>query len=215
MGRVKQRGSTAPAGKVNVGRIESRDSVESPGNEISFLREESKTLKAKLAAISNEVRNLRNDNMVLRSENEDLRNQKSQRNTLPLAVLGPQQQRPPQNNERYVIHSEIQLLSDVEVLSVGLSYCGFDAKRQKRVNLDRNIKRFKSFFGVPPTTVAPILKDLKDNNPNLIHKDSLMAMNWLYLYETREVLSGRWGPNENNIGTRVMKYGKRYKNSEG
>jgi hypothetical protein len=46
-----------------------------------------------------------------------------------------------------VIYKEVQIFTDIDILSAGLSYAGFDAKRQGRVNLTRNMKRYKQFFG--------------------------------------------------------------------
>jgi len=159
---------------------------------ISALRNENRILNAKIAALTKELTNLRNENHKLQN--------KSRKNDG--RVKGQRR------GDMLVVHAEICTLTDVDVLSVGLSYCGFDAARQQRVNLDRNLRRFKSFFGVPPTTVAPILRDLKDANSKLVLKDILMSMNWLYLYETREVLSGRWGPHENEIGSKVVEQAK-------
>ena len=96
-------------------------------------------------------------------------------------------------------HKEVHLITWQDILRAGLLYCGFGDKMQKRVNLERNVKRFKAHYGSPPTVVAPIMKDLRDDNPGIALKDVLMSMNWLYLYDTREVLCGRWGGNENDI----------------
>ncbi|KAL7528013.1 hypothetical protein ACHAXR_002230 [Thalassiosira sp. AJA248-18] len=106
------------------------------------------------------------------------------------------------------IPSSVSILTDVDVLSAGLSYSGFDVKRQKIVCLDQNRKRFKSFFGAPPTTLVPMMQDLKSNTPTIIYKHCLMALNWLYSYDTREVLSGRWGRCVNDIGRLVIQYAK-------
>jgi hypothetical protein len=62
-----------------------------------------------------------------------------------------------------VIYKEVQIFTDIDILSAGLSYAGFDAKRQGRVNLTRNMKRYKQFFGVDPSTAAPLFRDLRDN----------------------------------------------------
>ena len=112
------------------------------------------------------------------------------------------------DRQQAVIYHEVNALTDVNVLLAGLVYAGFNEKRQQRVNLERNIMRFKAFFGVPPTTVAALLNDLRDDNPNIIYKECLMTMNWLYCYETLPVLVGRWGYCENSIGTKVIKYAK-------
>ena len=61
-----------------------------------------------------------------------------------------------------VMHNEINILTDVDILilSVGLCYVGYDTKRQISCNIDRNMKRFKSFYGPDPTTIVPLFKDL-------------------------------------------------------
>ena len=61
---------------------------------------------------------------------------------------------------------------------VGLCFVGFEVEVQKRNNLNRNIDRFRAFFGVEPTTVAPIFKDLKKEYPNTGFKYALMTLNW-------------------------------------
>ena len=58
-----------------------------------------------------------------------------------------------------------------------------------------------------PTTVAPFFADLKSEYPDIVFKDCLMTMNWLTLYETYIILSGRWKYCEEYIGSKVMGYG--------
>lgn len=101
-----------------------------------------------------------------------------------------------------------QDLSDVDVLAVGLACVGFDAHRQSRVNEDRNIGRFKKFFGSHPLIISILLKDLRTDFPLLRNKDALMTLNWLYVNDTQSVLSGRWGCCEEYIGPTVRQYAK-------
>ena len=107
-----------------------------------------------------------------------------------------------------VIYKEVQIFTDIDILSAGLSYAGFDAKRQGRVNLTRNMKRYKQFFGVDPSTAAPLFRDLRDNFPSFRYKDGLMTLNWLWLNDKQSVLSGRWGCCEEYIGPTVKTYAK-------
>ena len=58
-----------------------------------------------------------------------------------------------------------------------------------------------------PTTVAPFFVNLKSECPDIVFKDCLMTMNWLTLYETYSILSGRWKYCEEYIGSKVMEYG--------
>jgi hypothetical protein len=106
------------------------------------------------------------------------------------------------------LYSKVDILTDVEVLSIGLSYVGYDAKRQRRVNLDRNMKRFKQFFGPDPTTIVPLFQDLRSAFPSMKYKDALMTLNWLFLNDKQSVLGGRWGCCEEYISPTVRQYAK-------
>ena len=68
------------------------------------------------------------------------------------------------------------------------------------------MKRYKQFFGVDPSTAAPLFRDLRNKFPSFMYKDGLMAMNWLFLNDKQSVLSGRWGPCEEYIGETVKRY---------
>ena len=79
------------------------------------------------------------------------------------------------------IYKEVIILTDVDILQAGLHYAGFDTKRQGKVNLNRNMTRYKQFYGVDPSTAAPLFRDLRNKFPSFVYKDGLMAMNWLFL----------------------------------
>lgn len=100
-------------------------------------------------------------------------------------------------------------LTSNSILENGLIYAGFGLERQQKNNLDRKIVWFKSFYGVEPSTLLPFFTDLKDEYPDIHYKDCLMTMNWLYLYDTYPVLSGRWKRSEEYIGAKVIEYGKK------
>ena len=128
--------------------------------------------------------------------------------TEEFCVVGPQ---PPsletQQHVEHVIYHEVTALTDVDLLFAGLSYAGFDRGRQNNVCINTNLKRFKAFFGVPPSTLVPMFSDLTDKYPKVRRKDLLMTMNWFTLYEVREVLAGRWGHCEDYIGPKVKECG--------
>lgn len=100
------------------------------------------------------------------------------------------------------------ILTDVDILATGLSYVGFDAKQQNRVNLARNMKRFKQFFGPDPSTIAPLFRDLRDAFPTLKYKDALMTLNWLWINDKQSVLSARWRCCEEYISPTVKEYAR-------
>ena len=194
MGQIK-RGKGQPSseqvcasGTLETKMIDMSNTIKHLNDEKIALIDENNNLKAMVASLSREIKDLRGERVQSSSNSTSAR-----------------QIRPATHN---IIHNNIDILTDVDVLSAGLTYCGFDRKRQQRVNLDRNIRRFKAFFGVSPTTIVPMMKDLKDNNTTMCYKDCLMGMNWLYLYDSQEVLSGRWGRCENDIGKIVIQYSK-------
>jgi len=106
------------------------------------------------------------------------------------------------------MHNEINILTDVDILSVGLCYVGYDTKRQISCNIDRNMKRFKSFYGPDPTTIVPLFKDLRDKYPSFKYKEGLITLNWLFLNDKHSVLGGRWQCCEETLGPLVKKYAK-------
>ena len=46
------------------------------------------------------------------------------------------------------IYKEVCILTDVDILAAGLLYAGFDTRRQEKSNHNRNMIRYKQFFGV-------------------------------------------------------------------
>jgi hypothetical protein len=106
------------------------------------------------------------------------------------------------------MHNEINILTDVDILSVGLCYVGYDTKRQISCNIDRNMKRFKSFYGPDPTTIVALFKDLRDKYPSFKYKEGLITLNWLFLNDKHSVLGGRWQCCEETLGPLVKKYAK-------
>lgn len=102
----------------------------------------------------------------------------------------------------------LSILSHINILEVGLVYAGFDKERQAKNNTSRKIEWFKAFYGVAPTTIVPFFLDIKAEFPDISYKHCLMTMNWLYLYDTYPVLSGRWKYCEEYIGGKLMEYGK-------
>ena len=116
--------------------------------------------------------------------------------SIPRQKYGPKEQ-----NERSVmdiehhkmdeIYGDISTITVADLLFVGLTYVGFERGRQN-VRHSENVERFKEHYGPPPTTLAPLLNDLKDKFPEVKVKNALMSMNWFKTYDTERVLSARW-----------------------
>ncbi len=99
-------------------------------------------------------------------------------------------------------------LTKKDLLSVGLLHAGFDHSRQNKVKDATNIDRFKAFYGLEPTTLVPVFTKVKDKFPDATFHHLLITMNWLTLYDTYLVLSGRWGLHHDTIGKLVWRYAR-------
>ena len=71
------------------------------------------------------------------------------------------------------IYKEVSILTDADILVACLRHAGFVARRQGKVNLNRNMTRYKQFFGVDPSTAAPLFRDLRNKYPSFKYKDGL------------------------------------------
>ena len=94
-----------------------------------------------------------------------------------------------------------------KTMSFGLSLVGFGLARQTcRAAL--NMRRFRAHFGIGPRAIKAMMADMKRYEPSKpIDKTYLfMAMAWLKLYETEEVMAGRWGYGEQHCRERVREY---------
>ena len=101
----------------------------------------------------------------------------------------------------------IQSITPSKILSLGLSLVGFSAERQASARKELNIRRFISFYGAPPTALAPLFIDVKvlrkEDCPTC--EDLFMTCNWLKCYDTMHVLEGRWGYCEDYMRPRIMR----------
>ena len=81
-----------------------------------------------------------------------------------------------------------------KMLSFGLSLVGFGPERQQCKD-DLCMRRFYAHFGLGPKPMKALIADLKEDQPNKpLDKISLfMAITWLRLYETEELMAGWWG----------------------
>jgi DDE superfamily endonuclease len=92
-----------------------------------------------------------------------------------------------------------------DFLRLGLALVGFNDKRQL-VTDELNQRRFIAFFGVGPKALASLFTDLE---PPKDAAKFLMAVNWLKLYDTEHVLSGRWSMDEKTLRGIVKEYATR------
>lgn len=86
-------------------------------------------------------------------------------------------------------------------------YAGFDEHRQANNNDRRKLNWFKAFYGVEPEIIAAIFEEIRIIKKKAIAKVFLMTVNWLFLYDTYPVLSGRWKYSEDFIAENVIEYG--------
>ncbi len=107
-----------------------------------------------------------------------------------------------------MIYKEVCILSDVDILAAGLLYAGFDTRGQEKSILNRNMIRYKQFFGVDLSTAAPLFRDLRREFLSFNCRDGLMTLNWLYLNNKQSVLGGRWTCCKEAIGITLKRYAK-------
>ena len=96
------------------------------------------------------------------------------------------------------------------ILSAGLSHAGFDASRQEcRAGL--LVRRFRAHYGVGPESILGVWTDLKRHQPEKSHdlRYVFMAACWLKLYDTEEVMAGRWKYGEDHCRDQVTEYVER------
>jgi hypothetical protein len=90
-------------------------------------------------------------------------------------------------------------------LCEGLKYVGFDEGRQSNVKHEKNVERFRAFYGVGHRAVTSLLMDLQTSSrPSAqVHdvdlKHFFLALYFLKTYDTELVLSGWWGLHEITI----------------
>lgn len=97
-------------------------------------------------------------------------------------------------------------IDDGELLSLGLSLIGFGPSRQK-VRNELKLRRWRAHYGIGPKAVFKLMEDMKKYQAqpfNLLHL--LMSIGWLKMYETEELLSGRWGLSEQTCRETVRDY---------
>ncbi len=107
------------------------------------------------------------------------------------------------------IYKEVFILTDIDILAALLLYAGFDTRRQEKSNLNRNMIRYKQFFGVDLSTAASLFRDLRRKFLSFNYKDGFMTLNCLYLNNKQSVLSGRWKCCKETIGITLKRCAKK------
>lgn len=101
------------------------------------------------------------------------------------------------------------------VLRFGLLKVGFSEQRQHRVRHDLNMERFTDHFGIVPKAVRAMYKDIKKDRPSSGLTYLLLALNWLKLYDTEHVLSGRWKFCEDHLRVKLKGYARHIQSLRG
>ena len=93
------------------------------------------------------------------------------------------------------------------ILALGLSLVGFCSERQG-CSEGLCIRRFRGHYGVGPAAIKALVADLRRHQPqkNLDESSLFMAVSWLKLYDTEEVMAGRWGYGEKYCRETVRDY---------
>ena len=93
-----------------------------------------------------------------------------------------------------------------ELLAYGLACAGFGQERQRCREM-LNIRRFRAHYGVSPKAIAALVHDMKHHQNFPVDITHLfMALAWLRIYETEELMAGRWGYGEQYCRDNVKEY---------
>jgi hypothetical protein len=79
----------------------------------------------------------------------------------------------------YQVDRDMSSLNEEILLFDGLRFVGYDETSLKQVMVKENVERFKSFYGVAPSTLVPFLKDLNEAHQGIIYRDVMMTCNFL------------------------------------
>jgi hypothetical protein len=95
------------------------------------------------------------------------------------------------------IKTMVVILTADGMMRIGLEMCGFDGRRQNKACRALNLRRFKAHFGSNPIVYAQIWEDLQTTmipkariDGKVCVESFLMAILFLKIYPTEEVLSG-------------------------
>eukprot|EP00985_Skeletonema_marinoi_P031639 scaffold37747_cov187-Skeletonema_marinoi.AAC.1 len=93
----------------------------------------------------------------------------------------------------YQVDRDISSLNEEILLFDGLRFVGYDETSLKQVMVEENVERFKSFYGVAPSSLVPFLKDLQDAHPTIIYRDVMMTCNFLKGESLKRCMEPLWG----------------------
>ena len=91
-----------------------------------------------------------------------------------------------------------------QLKKLGLTYVGFGPSRQE--SEQRNINRFRGHYGVCPEAIKLLIVDLEMEGRKIDVKKLFMTISWLRLYDTAEVMAGRWDWGEEHCQSTVHEY---------
>jgi len=106
----------------------------------------------------------------------------------------------------YQVDRDISSLNEEILLFDGLRFVGYDETSLKQVMVEENVERFKSFYGVAPSSLVPFLKDLQDAHPTIIYRDVMMTCNFLKGDSLKRCMEPLWGRNKKYIASRVAEF---------
>jgi hypothetical protein len=100
-------------------------------------------------------------------------------------------------------------LSDEDILSIALSYVGFDEERQAKSKEKYNHKRFRAFYGIGHQGIRIMIEELVDIvEVKCDLKKICMTLHWMKTYSTETHMSGYWKCSEKTVRESVFCYAK-------
>ena len=113
-----------------------------------------------------------------------------------------QQQETQTEWEAYCFH-----LTKDRVLECGLQFVNYNKNQQKRVNMDTNITRFRSHYGVGHEAIAAMIEDLPQQD-NFVLYNLFLVLSFFNNYNTEEVHASNWRVCPDKVKDCVKRYFK-------
>ena len=76
-------------------------------------------------------------------------------------------------------------------MECGLQFVNYNKNQQRRVNIDTNITRFRSHYGISHEAIAAMIKDLQEQYNSILY-DLFLALCYADNYNTEEIHASNW-----------------------
>ena len=123
-----------------------------------------------------------------------------------------QQQSQGSNGSLFSFINMVVNISPLQFLKLGLEVVGYDARRQRRTKMAKNVERFRGNYSIGPGACSATFHDLQTtaipeariDKPSSIY--FLIAINWLATYKKEAEMAGHFALDDNTLRNHIKKY---------